>query len=104
MKWYEKSFNYLTYFTYFLYIVILFGLWGANHAEKYLDIVNYWREIIIGILLIYFFHPFRTLKFNDFHRKVAFNSGIFILGATILTITLKLNPFSQNFLESAHRS
>jgi len=95
MNWFERSFDYLTYFTYLLYIVLFLGLW--SQAPDYLNSVNYWRQILIGFLLIYFFNPFQKTKCTEFHRKVAFTSGIFILGASTLTQILKwpASMFSQ---------
>ena len=87
MKWYEKSFNYLTYISIALYLLVFFGLW--SQAPDYLNTINYWRQMLIGALLIFFFHPFRTVRFRDFHQKLAFASGVFLLGTSTLTQMLQ---------------
>ena len=82
MKWYERYFFYITYIVYILYIIIFFGIWSK--APEYLSTINYWRQLFIGILLIYYFHPFSKTVFTEFHRKLAFTSGLFLIGTSIL--------------------
>ena len=82
MKWYERWFDYLTYLVILLYFALFFGFWSK--APDYLNAINFWRQALIGFLLIYFFNPWRRLAFNSFHRKLAFTSGIFLLGASTL--------------------
>ena len=94
MKWYEKTFIYMTYIIYVLYFIVFFGLW--NSAPSYLYTLNYWRQIFVGILLIYYFHPFKKTRFTEFHRKIVFTSGLFLLGTSTLHEIL---PFVKSTLE-----
>ena len=94
MKWYEITFIYATYTIYVLYFIVFFGLWSS--APSYLYTLNYWRQIFVGILLIYYFHPFKKTKFTEFHRKIVFTSGIFLLGTSTLHEVIS---FMQSTLE-----
>lgn len=82
MKWYERWFDYLTYLVILLYFALFFGFW--SEAPDYLNAINFWRQALIGFLLVYFFNPWRKLTFTSFHRKLAFASGIFLFGASAL--------------------
>ena len=58
-------------------------------------------NVIVAVILIYFFNPFKKTICNDFHRKVVFSAGIAILLQTSLmqyfdpsTIVKKAIPFN----------
>ena len=107
MRWYEKSFIYATYVIYVLYFIVFFGLW--NNAPSYLYTLNYWRQIFMGILLVYYFHPFKKTKFTEFHRKIVFASGLFLLGTSTLheiihLVKSTLEPIPRQFLNYSRRA
>ena len=107
MKWYEKSFIYATYVIYVLYFIMFLGLW--NSAPLYLYTLNYWRQIFVGLLLIYYFHPFKKTKFTEFHRKIVFTSGIFLLGTSTLHellhfVKTTLAPIPRHFLNYSKKA
>ena len=76
MKYYEHIFLGFTYFVYFLYFLIYFKLWGD--ASQYLNEVQYFLQIYVSLLLIYFFNPLMYHKFNIFHKRLAFSAGIML--------------------------
>jgi hypothetical protein len=82
MKFHEKMFIYATYIVYILYVLAFFGVWGS--APTYLAFFNYWRQVLVGVLLVFYFHPFRKTTFTVFHRKIVFAAGVFLLMTTIL--------------------
>lgn len=78
MLWYEKLFIYVTYFVYLCYIFVALGVW--HHAPEYLSIINYLRQVYVGITLLVVFNPLRSkIKFTEFHRKIIFTSSLFLL-------------------------
>jgi hypothetical protein len=88
----DNIFNISIYVTWILYIVIALGL-SAN-APQYLDVLHSFIKIYVSLFLIYRFNPFRKIKFTDLDAKIAFSSGIFLLGTTALDRIL------QNYLSS----
>jgi uncharacterized membrane protein len=82
-KWYEKTFNVLTILIYALYVALL--VFGWNRAPGYLETINNVTQIFVGLMLIYFFNPFMSYRYDPFHRKLAFTAGFFLISATILT-------------------
>ena len=78
----NKLFDTLTYITTILYIVIALGL-SAN-APEYLDYLNSFIKIYISLFLIYRFNPFRSVNFTTLDSKIAFSSGLFLLGTTAI--------------------
>lgn len=82
-KWYEKTFNVLTILIYALYVALL--VFGWNRAPEYLATVNNATQIFVGLLLLWFFNPFMTYRYDPFHRKLAFTAGFFLISVTILT-------------------
>lgn len=84
MEWYENLFIYISYVVYCLYLVVFLGIW--DKASEYLHIINYYRQIIVSLLLLYFFNPWRRPeKFTEFHRKVVFTAALFLFASTLLS-------------------
>jgi len=84
-----------------VYIVGFFGLW--REAPTYLRKIDGIFNVIVAVILIYFFNPFKKTICNDFHRKVVFSAGIAILLQTSLmqyfdpiTIVKKVLPLKNN--------
>ena len=78
MLWYEHVFIYMTYIVYILYIVMFFHI--SDKAPQYLQTLNYFRQLFVGLMLIFIFNPLRKkIKFTDFHQKLIFSSAIFLL-------------------------
>ena len=69
-----------------LYILIISSILGIfNNASSYLNVIDYYFRIYICLFLIWRFNPFRSIDiFTNLDRKIAFNSGMFILTTTIL--------------------
>lgn len=68
--------------SYILYFAIAFGL--SVKAPKYLETLQYWAKLYIGIFLVIRFNMFRKIQFTDLDRKIAFSAGIFILTTTFV--------------------
>jgi hypothetical protein len=73
----EQVFLFLTYLSYFFYFVIYFNLW--EKAPDYLNDTRSFLQFYVALLLIYFFNPFVKNNFTNFHRRIAFSSGIMLI-------------------------
>lgn len=90
MKYYEKSYLFLTYMVYFLYIVLFFGI--SNQAPMYLHSLQYYFKVFIGILLIYIFNPFSKEPVGNIQRDIAFTAGVYLL------TSISLDSLIHNFI------
>ena len=94
MLWYEKIFIYVTYIVYFLFFVGVVGVsnyigLSKEKSREYLDNLDYFRQIYVGITLILVFNPWTRVKHcTEFHKKIIFSSAIFLL----LPLALSLFP------------
>ena len=96
MKYYENLYYYGKYILYGLYVITYLGLW--NSAPTYLEDVNYFLKILVGLILIIFFNPLQHKNtFTKFHRDVAFSAGFFLLASTTLT------SFKNEIMDLYHR-
>ncbi|RZD41967.1 MAG: hypothetical protein CXT73_04035 [Methanobacteriota archaeon] len=77
MKFYEKLFILLNYLWYILFGLAYFDIWHL--ANVYLKIVTFYFKIFVTLFLIYFFNPYKTIIFTDFHRRMVFTAGTFLL-------------------------
>lgn len=83
MKWYETTFIYASYAVYTLYILVFFGVWSK--APTYLKMIEHGRAILVSLILLYFFNPWRKpIRFSEFHRRVVFTAGVFLFISAIL--------------------
>jgi hypothetical protein len=91
----EKFFDAIIVIIYILIFATFLGIF--NNAPSYLNDINYYFRIYICLFLIWRFNPLRKIYiFTNLDRKIAFNSGVFILTTTILNkyisnIKTKLN-------------
>jgi len=69
-------------FSYITYILFAFGI--STNTQKYLHDLDYYVKIYVSLFLIWRFNMFRNIKLNDFDKKIAFTSGIFIFTTTAL--------------------
>jgi len=88
----EETLEYTFYISKILfwifYILTILGVW--TNAPNYLNFTNEIMKIIIAIILIYFFNPWKKTKCTKFHREVVFSSAIFILFSISLNKLLLL--------------
>jgi len=68
--------------TWILYIVIALNL--SISAPEYLNYLQSVMKIYISLFLIYRFNQFRSVKFTELDSKIAFSSGLFLLGTTAI--------------------
>ena len=83
-KIYQKIFLLGINITYVLYILVVIGI--STYAPKYLETVKTFLKIYVGLLLVILYNPitYKESKFTDFHRKLVFSSGIFLLLSSTL--------------------
>lgn len=77
MEHYKRVFITLSYLTYILFGIIYLFSWDKGH--KYLENIHFFLKLYVALLLVYFFHPFRKIKFDHFHREVIFHAALFLL-------------------------
>jgi hypothetical protein len=75
-SYWEKVYYITKYIITFLYITSFFGLW--NKSKAYLDIFNYFWQIILGSLLIILYNPYFFIN-SDIRQDAAFTSGFILL-------------------------
>lgn len=85
-----RVFTVVIYVTWILYIVIALNL--SVNAPEYLIYLQSLMKIYISLFLIYRFNPFRKVKFTELDSKIAFSSGLFLLGTTAI------NNILQNYI------
>ena len=95
MKIYETIFVYGQYLLYILYFLTAFGLW--THAPEYLELLEYFLQIFIGVLLIVLNNPFTKHNYGPIDKKLAFSAGFFLLASTTLNtfLTRLRSPFHK---------
>ena len=82
---YKVQYTVLKYYSYIVNTILFLTLIGIGIAvPEYLKTFQYYLKIYLAIFLIYRFNSFRTIKFTELDRKVAFSSGILLLSTTIL--------------------
>jgi|1048.fasta_scaffold148099_1 hypothetical protein len=92
----NRAFDFIIILSWVMYIVIALKI--SVNAPEYMNYLEFYLKIYIGLFLLYRFNPFRKIVFTELDRKVAFNSGIFIFTATALGSYLKTNiQNSQNY-------
>ena len=77
-----RIFTLIIYVTWLLYIVIALNL--SVSAPEYLNYLQSVMKIYISLFLIYRFNPFRSVKFTELDSKIAFSSGLLLLGTTAI--------------------
>jgi len=83
----NKAFDIIIYITWILYLLIVLGL-SAN-APQYLNYLHSFVKLYVSLFLIIRFNPFRRVKFTRLDAKIAFSSGIFLLGTTAVNTILQ---------------
>ena len=76
MKLYERVFIYLTNTWYILFALASLKLW--NFAEIYLDRITYYYNLLVALVLMFYFNPFIKTKITATHRKMVFSSAFFV--------------------------
>jgi len=87
MKWVEKAYFYTKAALWCLYMLTLFGVW--DKAPHYLDTVDEIFKVIIGLILLFFFNPWKKTQCTAFHRKVVFSSAVMLLLSSSLKSMLQ---------------
>ena len=76
MKLYERLFIYLTNTWYILFALASLKLW--NFAELYLDRITYYYNLLIALVLMFYFNPLVKTKITPVHRKMVFSAAFFV--------------------------
>jgi hypothetical protein len=92
----QKTFTLIIGLTWLFYILIAFGL--SSTAPIYLNDLQYYTKIYVSLFLLIRFNPFRKIEFTDLDRRIAFASGVFLLGTTAI------NSLLVNYLSSVKNS
>ena len=94
----DTAFNIVIYLTWGLYIIILLGL--SENAPQYLDDLQYYVKIYVGLFLLYRFNPFRRVQFTKLDSKIAFSAGVFLLATTAIEgIVIKYIDYIRQHLQ-----
>ena len=83
----EKLFTFVIILSWILYISIAIGL--SNKAPMYLNDLQYYTKIYVSLFLLLRFNPFRSVELTELDRRIAFSSGIFLLGTTFINSILQ---------------
>lgn len=87
METYATIYNYGKYIIYILYALIILGLWDA--APDYLNVVEYFFQIFVGLVLIYANNPFTKHRYSAIDKQIAFSAGMFLLTSTTVSAFLR---------------
>ena len=82
-----RMYDIVMYITWLLYFAIALGI--SVNAPEYLITLQSFLKIYISLFLIYRFNPFREVKFTGLDAKIAFSSGVFLLGTTAIDGIIK---------------
>ena len=72
----DRIFDITILVSYVLYFIIYFRL--ISKAPEYLFILQTAVKLYISLYLIFKFNYFTQLPFNNFDKKIAFNTGVFL--------------------------
>ena len=72
-----KHYSYLSIALYTAYIVLFFGLASINPA--YVSDLKLAMQVVICVVLIYRFNPFRKHELKKYDATIIFSSAIFLL-------------------------
>ena len=76
----EQLFDFASFLTFVLYFIIVLGV--SVNAPEYLNKLQYYVKVYIGLFLVWRFNPFRRVKFTRLDAKIAFTAGIFLMTTT----------------------
>lgn len=82
----QKVFTFVIGLSWIFYVLIALGL--STTAPMYLNDLQYYTKIYVSLFLLFRFNPFRKVKFTELDRKIAFASGIFLIGTTAINSIL----------------
>ena len=72
-----KHYSYLSIALYAAYIVVFLGVVNFNPA--YITDLKLLMQVVICVILIYRFNPFRTHELKKYDANIIFSSAIFLL-------------------------
>ena len=78
--------DYTFYVFYILYFVIAFGI--NDRAPQYLSWISNAFLVYLSMFLVIRFNPWRTTKFTEFDKTVAYNAGLQLLLSTVIVQSL----------------
>ena len=94
--------NYAFYIFYILYFLIAFSL--NDNASTYISWVNNGFTLYFSLFLIFRYNPWRTVKYTDFDRTIAYYAGIQLLLSAIIvqSLTTYLSLKSKHVGDTFH--
>ncbi len=78
--------NFAFFIFYALYFVIAFGL--NDNAPTYLSWLNNGFTMYFSLFLIWRFNPWRTVKYTEFDRTIAYYAGVQLLLSAVIVQSL----------------
>lgn len=78
----KKLYRTFIYGIYILYVVVFLGLW--SNAPSYLNDLNYYLKIFVGLILVYVYNPIYKMRLDNIHKEISFSAGILLLTSTSL--------------------
>lgn len=84
-----------------IYIIAVFGVW--TRAPRYETILDNAFRIIVGIALIYYFHPWKKIRFSDFHHSLVFEAGILLILSSSIKYFLEQIPILNSLIVDEHK-
>lgn len=79
----EKFYYTVKYSIYVLYVIAFLGLW--NESNTYLNIFNYFWQIILGLILIILYNPLFYIK-SHIRQDAVFTAGFMLLTTSNLLL------------------
>ena len=92
----EVVYSWTKYILFALYAVTIVGLW--QEAPKYMLIVDEGFKLLVALILIYFFNPLRKTRCTEFHRRVVFSAGVFLIISSSLKSLLEMVPLLNKII------
>lgn len=93
----ERFYYIFKYSIYFLYGVTFFKLW--DKSSTYLDLFNYFWQLILGLILIILYNPFIYIK-SHIRQDAVFTAGFMLITTSNLLLLKQYGTEIWNWMVS----
>lgn len=97
MEWHFRAVEVLKIIFYFTYITIFFNLISSQEGDMYLDLLDDAIKALIGIIIVYYYNPYKKIKKN-IPRGILFEAGILLILSSSLKTISKSIPIVKQFI------
>lgn len=97
MEWHFRAVEVLKIIFYFTYITIFFNLISSKEGDMYLDLLDDAIKALIGIIIVYYYNPYKKIKKN-IPRSILFEAGILLILSSSLKTIAKSIPIVKQFI------